>query len=133
MFTSEEQIDFGDDIVYDETPEDVILPKTVSPCKILVKMIGELQADLAKNKSNIYIPTALKQKSSAGSVVCEILQIGSQCFKSGRFIYMHGEGWENEYKVGDKVLIKRYSGNIIPGSKGTFQIIDDDALCANYN
>lgn len=133
-FTKEELVgtEFGEDFRYDETVNDVILPKKVAPCKLLVKMIGELQTELNKNKSGIILPEQILNRSSAGSVVCEILQIGDQAFKSERFVYMNGAGWEEKYKIGDKILIKRMAGTILPGSKGTFQVIDDSAVEANY-
>lgn len=118
--------------LYDEKLGEVKLPSKNPGCGILIRMIGELQEELAKSTSLIVLSEDIRNRSAAGSVVAEILQIGDNAFNSPRFVYFNGAGLRDKYCVGDRVLIKRMSGTIIPGSKGTFQIIDDDAILSIY-
>lgn len=117
---------------YNEELGDVVLPTKNPGCGILIKMIGELQEEQAKKSSLIVLSEDIMNKSAAGSVLAEILQIGDNAFISPRFVYFNGVGMRDKFHVGDKVLIKRMAGTIIPGSKGTFQIIDDDAILSIY-
>ena len=117
---------------YDERQEDVTLPTRIYGSQLLVRMIGELQEELVKKKSTIILSENVLARSAAGSVIAEILVIGDNAFDSPRYVYFNGPHQRDKYKVGDKVLIKRMSGTTVPGSKGTFQTIDDDAIMAVY-
>lgn len=131
MFTAED-IGLAEKIDYNESVDDVKLPKRIPGCGILIKMIGELQEEQKKTGGLIILSEDIKNRSSSGSVLAEILQIGDNAFKSPRFIYFHGQDIGNKVAVGDRILIKRMAGTVIPGSKGVFQIIEDDAIMGIY-
>lgn len=131
MYTDED-LGLAAKIDYNETLDDVKIPQRIPGCGILIRMIGELQEEQKKTGGLILLSEDIKNRSSAGSVLAEILKIGDNAFKSARFIYFNGSDIGDKIAVGDKVLIKRMAGTIIPGSKGVFQIIEDDAIMAVY-
>lgn len=131
MYT-EEDLGLAEAIDYDETASDVTLPKKLPGCSILIRMVGELQEEQKKTGGVILLSEDIRNRSSAGSVLAEILKIGDNAFKSARFVYFNGADIGDKVAVGDRVLIKRMAGTVIPGSKGVFQIIEDDAIMAVY-
>ncbi len=132
MRYTEEDLGLAEKIDFNETEADVTIPKRIPGCGILIKMIGELQEAQKKTGGLILLSEDIKNRSSAGSVLAEILKIGDNAFSSARFVYFNGNGIGDKIAVGDKVLIKRMAGTVIPGSKGVFQIIEDDAIMAVY-
>mgnify|MGYP003659166088 CR=1 FL=1 len=89
--------------------------------RVVIK-IGKTNIEKASEKGVIYIPEDVKDKERSVQQEAVIMEIGPTAFKGSDF-----EG--SDIKVGDRVLVTRYSGESRE-EDGSYRVInDEDVLC----
>lgn len=104
---------------------------------LIVEIVDELGLEIVyddngiaytRNAAGIEIPLQTANISIHGAVLGKIISLCPTAFSCERYKYMFGA--QRKIEVGDTVQFQRHAGIPIPGSKGKYQLIQDQNIQA---
>lgn len=96
--------------------------KELSIVPIGSRVLVELDNSSKEKVGNLFVPETAQQESNQGFVKA----VGKGRYEEGKFI-------PTTLKVGDKVLMPKFGGQVVKLNKKEYTIIDEDAILAVFD